>query len=427
MKTGQKLLALLGIGLALFALIVPLLACGASSNDGSGLSSIIDAGADAIGNAAIDLEKNLFGPRSNMYNPLDIPKEYNWWLQNCAENNVLCPEAVSGNLQCVEFVTGVFGALGDPLPAVGNGIDFWSLYANRSGWQEIPNGQGDPQVGDIVVWSGGQYGHVAIVVSVTPPTFTQSGSVTVGEANAPGNTPGVVLGQPGNFYTMTWGHPNRAMPSGYVDTWPGFAVLGFIRQTSGRPVNITPVPLSGGSPGLSDFPGMPPLTNAQDPYALQALQAAAYYQLPTPSRFVIQLDNESGLNPNVGVSSAGAVGIAQFEPGTAAGIPGCSVSLTNPLNCTGGGSINPNNPTQAINGAAYYMHRLYTDFLSVTSNSDQAYAYAVGAYNDGEANISADLDHCTSAQWIQCLPLETSKYVNCIMGYDHKQCNFLWP
>jgi CHAP domain/Transglycosylase SLT domain len=421
MRTRQKLLALLGSGLALFALVIPLIACGLGGANSNNNAGSISPGGDAIANEAVNLANHLFGNRANLYNPLDIPGEYNYWTSLATVGTSLWNSLFApGSLQCVSFVTGVFAAAKDPLPAQGNAIDFWSLYANRPGWQEINNGEGDPQVGDMVVWStdttsSGEPGHIAIVVGVNPPSTTQPGSVTVGEANAPTS-----------FYTMTWGVPNRAMTSGYVDTWPGFTVKGFIRQTTGRPANITPVPLSGGPVSLSGFPGMPSLTTAQSTYALQALKAAAYYQLPTPSRFVIQLDNESGLNPNVGTSTAGAVGIAQFEPGTAAGIPLCSVSLTNPLNCKGGGSINPLNPTQAINGAAYYMHQLYTDFLGVTSNSDQAYAYAIGAYNAGEGTISADLDHCTSAQWIQCLPTETSKYVNCIMGYDHSQCNFRW-
>src|ERR1700728_3819656 len=51
---------------------------------------------------------------------------------------------------------------------------------------------------------------------------------------------------------------------------------------------------------------------------------------------------ESSFNPNVGSSSTGAVGIAQFEPATAASL-----------------GIDPTNPVQALHGAAEYDAQLY--------------------------------------------------------------------
>ena len=424
----QKFLSLFGISLALFTLVVPLLACANLNSTIQGVSNVITASSDAIANEAIHLEDNLFGARSNEYNLLAIPKEVAYWVGLCGINTSCWGQLFApGSLQCVSFVTGAFAAAGDPLPAQGNAIDFWSLYKNRAGWQEITNGQGAPAPGDIVVWSGGQYGHVAIVASIKSPTSNQGGSVTVGEANGPGNTPGVSPGGKGNFYTMLWTPPTTNLPAGYVTTWPGYTVLGFIRQIRGRPAPVTPVPTSNLS-ALSNLPGIPPLTSAQSPYAQTALNAAVQFQLPSPARFVVQLDNESKFNPNA-VSPAGAIGVAQFLPSTLAGIPCSTDPVTNPLkDCSSTGDIIPGQatPTNEIYAGAYYMKGLLTHFLTYTTNTDQAYAYAVGGYNAGQGTIDNALTNCKASQWMQCLPTQTVRYVNCIMGYDPSQCNFTW-
>src|SRR5258708_30824878 len=57
----------------------------------------------------------------------------------------------------------------------------------------------------------------------------------------------------------------------------------------------------------------------------------------SPDYFVRQINLESGFNPNAS-SPMGAEGIAQFMPGTAAGL-----------------GINPWNPDQALNAAAHMM------------------------------------------------------------------------
>src|SRR5207249_10131554 len=60
---------------------------------------------------------------------------------------------------------------------------FWSLYAHRSGWMEIPSSapgtaayqRSLPQPGDIMVWwdKPPAVGHVAIVTAVVPPGSSQ--------------------------------------------------------------------------------------------------------------------------------------------------------------------------------------------------------------------------------------------------------------
>lgn len=69
-------------------------------------------------------------------------------------------------LQCVGFVQAtVGGALGQPLNNGGNAKDYATNVP--TGYQYIPLGSGTPmQEGDIIIKTGGQWGHIAIVTAV---------------------------------------------------------------------------------------------------------------------------------------------------------------------------------------------------------------------------------------------------------------------
>src|SRR6185312_6930209 len=97
-----------------------------------------------------------------------------------------------------------------------------------------------------------------------------------------------------------------------------------------------------------------------------------------PDYFVRQINQESGFNPNA-ISPAGAVGIAQFLPSTAAGL-----------------GINPYDPIAALKGAAQYMAnyaRLY--------GGD--YAKALAAYNAGSGTVNNAVK-LGGANWMNYLP-----------------------
>ncbi len=83
-------------------------------------------------------------------------------------------------------------------------------------------------------------------------------------------------------------------------------------------------------------PVPPPVNLPKSQYIAIAQQDAANAGI-SPDYFVRQINQESGFNPNA-YSPAGAEGIAQFEPGTAAGL-----------------GINPWNPVQALQAAAHMM------------------------------------------------------------------------
>jgi len=107
------------------------------------------------------------------------------------------------------------------------------------------------------------------------------------------------------------------------------------------------------------------------------------------SLFEKQIQVESGFNPDA-VSSAGAVGIAQFMPSTAQGL-----------------GINPYDPVQSLSGAASLMARYFTKY--------QSYDKALAAYNAGSDALNTALSNC-GAGWRTCVPAETQHYITIIMG-----------
>jgi hypothetical protein len=175
-----------------------------------------------------------------------------FWQKSCPQGSNCFADWQEGSLQCVMLITGAFALAGAALPATGNAIDFWSLYAHRSGWMEIPSSapgtaayqRSLPQPGDIMVWGDNGLGHVAIVTAVVPPGMGQPGSITFAESNGPG----AVLSEP-------------LLPDLTVQTWKGYTVYGYIRSlsmagtnASARLVRISQLdPAQYGPPSPSEF------------------------------------------------------------------------------------------------------------------------------------------------------------------------------
>jgi hypothetical protein len=337
------------------------------------------------------LEDHVWGADLNTYNPNDqvIRTAYQRWLADCGGHQ--CSDMAPGNLQCVKFVEGVFVMANDPLPFHHDAILFWSDYAHLKGWSEIGStyapaaSRGWPAPGDMVIWANenaaGQPvlndpvhfpGHIAVVVRVDKPDPKHGieGRVVVAQGNGPGNTTDPKQGLPGNLYSM----PLNLDKS--VSTWGGFMVVGYIRQ---------------------DAPptGMPSL-NMSDPnvktYLPVLLNAAATWGIPG-GYYAAQIKQESGFNPKA-VSPAGAEGIAQFMPSTAAG--------WNP-------PFDPFDPMASLNAGAQYMinglHQYAGD-----------YAAALAAYNAGGGTLARCMKQM-GVSWLNCMPAETQNYVNVILGW----------
>lgn len=111
-----------------------------------------------------------------------------------------------------------------------------------------------------------------------------------------------------------------------------------------------------------------------------------------PAIFTAQIQQESGFNPNA-VSSAGAIGIAQFMPATAAGL--------NP-------PLNPRDPVASLKAAAQYdANNLQT------YNGD--YAKMLAAYNAGNGAVNTAVA-AHGSNWLSYMPTETQNYVKAIMA-----------
>lgn len=99
---------------------------------------------------------------------------------------------------------------------------------------------------------------------------------------------------------------------------------------------------------------------------------------------------ESGMNPNTPDSSAGAIGIMQLEPATAAQL-----------------GVNPRDPVQNITGGVMYLQQQLSSFGDVSE--------ALAAYNWGPGHVR-DAVAKYGATWLQHAPGETQHYVLSIMG-----------
>lgn len=109
-----------------------------------------------------------------------------------------------------------------------------------------------------------------------------------------------------------------------------------------------------------------------------------------PEIFVKQIVQESGFDPNA-VSPAGAVGIAQFMPATAA-------------EC----GVNPHDPISSLYGAARLMARLCNQY-------GWDYAKALAAYNSGPGTVNNAINQ-GGVNWRTFLPAETQNYIRIILG-----------
>jgi soluble lytic murein transglycosylase-like protein len=126
---------------------------------------------------------------------------------------------------------------------------------------------------------------------------------------------------------------------------------------------------------------------ASNPYLTVADALGQQHGLPTGLMARV-IGIESGGNPNTPNSPAGAVGIAQFMPSTAAGL-----------------KVDPTKPVEAMNAAAGYFRQLLDKYQGNVS-------YAAGAYNWGEPKMDAWLQ---GPRNIADMPAETQNYIGKVM------------
>ena len=126
---------------------------------------------------------------------------------------------------------------------------------------------------------------------------------------------------------------------------------------------------------------------------------ASYQQLAVPDAqqahirpdiFTRQINMESGFQPFV-VSPAGALGIAQFMPRTAAGV-----------------GLNPWDPVASLQAAARYM-------AGKLASYGGDYARALASYNAGSGTVDTAV-RLYGSNWLAHMPKETQAYVRDILG-----------
>jgi hypothetical protein len=385
---GALLLLLLCVSLAGAVAVIQVEASVAAAGGQAAVDCVYQQVGCVLAVMGETLEDHVWGPYLNNYDPNDlvVRKAYQKWLSDCGGSP--CSDMVSGNLQCVKFVEGVFTLANDPLPFHHDALTFWSDYTNLAGWSEIKSTyypvaeRGWPAPGDMMIWADDDAsgnpdwsspGHIAVVVNVTipDPAHGISGQVVVAQGNGPGNLWNPNKALPGNLYTMALDSQKT------VFTWGGFTVIGFIRQ------DVPPT-------------GMPQL-NMNDPniqvYLPTLLDNAAKHGIPG-GYYAAQIQQESHFDPNA-TSPAGAEGIAQFLPSTA--------QKWNP-------PFNPYNPIPSLDAGAEYMANGLNHYAG-------DYAAALAAYNAG----SGTLDTCMKQQgvaWLNCMPGETQHYVQTIFGWS---------
>ncbi len=380
----------------------------------------------SIVTAAKSLQAHVHGSRSNLYDIHDpfMQPILGYWARSCPGNGPggICALAESGNLQCVEFVTAAYWLGGDPLPAAPNAEQFWDTYAHQPGWQQIPSpsafpgtAKQAPNLGDLMVFKEGahlengrlvEFGHIGIVVGFNAPSADADGSIEIAQGNGPGTklaplslSPWVANDKPGNTYMMTV-HPDYTIATWGPYSFSGLAyggmtVLGFLHDAAFAQKHAN-------ARLEAHAQSLPQGLSFSMPYVQEAWNDATSVGIP-PGYFVRQISAESSFNPNA-ASRAGAIGIAQFMPSTAAGLP-------NPF--TGQGTLNPWDPNQALLAAAQLMAH---SVLQYQGN----YAKALAAYNGGQGQVTSAerqaADTGQPDQWMNYLSPESRQYIQTITG-----------
>jgi soluble lytic murein transglycosylase-like protein len=137
--------------------------------------------------------------------------------------------------------------------------------------------------------------------------------------------------------------------------------------------------------------------NSQD-ISNQIVQTATSYGVDPRLALEVAM-KESSLNPNVPDSSAGAIGIFQLEPPTAAQL-----------------GVDPRDPMQNIDGGIRYLSQLIAKYAGNV-------AEALAAYDWGPGNMDKALA-AHGITWMQYAPLETQDYVQTILGNVSGQYSF---
>ena len=182
-------------------------------------------------------------------------------------------------------------------------------------------------------------------------------------------------------YTVVSGDTLSGIAARYNTTWWRLASYNHLGDANLIfPAQMLCIPSSAQGSGMDS-------SNLQ--YMAIARQDALNAGIP-PDTFVRQIVQESGFNPSA-ISPAGAIGIAQFEPATAAAL-----------------GIDPYDPVASLKAAAGLM-------ASYVQQYGGDYAKALAAYNAGPGAVQSAVQS-GGTNWRAFLPAETQNYISTILG-----------
>ncbi len=194
-------------------------------------------------------------------------------------------------------------------------------------------------------------------------------------------------------YIVTWGNTLSGIASRYNTTWQRLASHNHLYNPNlifpGQAICIPSASPSSGGSGSGSGSGSSGGTMSQNQYVNLAQQDAWNMGI-SANIFVRQINQESGFNP-FAISPAGAIGIAQFMPATAASL-----------------GVNPYNPVDSLQGAARLM-------ASYVRQYGGDYAKALSAYNAGPGTVAWAV-FLGGWNWRYYLPYETQNYIRVILG-----------
>jgi soluble lytic murein transglycosylase-like protein len=187
-------------------------------------------------------------------------------------------------------------------------------------------------------------------------------------------------------YVVTWGNTLSGIASRYNTTWQRLASYNHLYNANLIfPGQAVCIPSGSRSSGGGSSGG----TVSHNQYVNLAQQDAWNVGI-SANIFVRQINQESGFNPYA-ISPAGAIGIAQFMPATAASL-----------------GVNPYNPVDSLQGAA----RLMANYVRQYGGN---YAKALAAYNAGPGAVTWAV-FAGGWNWQVFLPYETQGYIRVILG-----------
>lgn len=182
-------------------------------------------------------------------------------------------------------------------------------------------------------------------------------------------------------YSVVFGDTLSRIAARYKTTWQRLTVYNHLANANLIfPGQIVCIPMKGAHGGGG---------GSRQHFVTIARQDATSAGI-SPDIFVRQINQESGFNP-AAVSPAGAIGIAQFEPATAASL-----------------GVNPWNPEQSLLGASRLM-------ASYVRQYGGDIAKALAAYNAGSGAVQRAVS-LGGTNWRAFLPLETRNYLRVILG-----------